>query len=71
VSFRAGDALVVYSDGLLDVRPDIGLDYTALAARLDGAAGATEMVERLTALADGAGPLPDDLTILVLRCTED
>jgi phosphoserine phosphatase RsbU/P len=71
VGFGAGDALILYSDGLLDARPDIGLDYHALAAHLDGAASAAEMVGRLTALAACAAPLPDDLTVVVLRCTED
>ena len=52
-----GDALVVYSDGLLDARPDLALTPASLAARLDGAASAAEIVERLTALAD-AEPRP-------------
>jgi serine phosphatase RsbU (regulator of sigma subunit) len=62
-----GDALVLYSDGLLDARPDLALGPVALAARLDGAASAAEIVDRLTALADTSQDLPDDLTVVVLR----
>jgi serine phosphatase RsbU (regulator of sigma subunit) len=62
-----GDALVVYSDGLIDARPDLALDPAALAAGLDGAGSAAEIVDRLTGLADLSQDLPDDLTVIVLR----
>jgi serine phosphatase RsbU (regulator of sigma subunit)/CHASE3 domain sensor protein len=62
-----GDALVIYSDGLLDARPDLALTAEVLAARLDDAASAAEIVDRLTALADASHDLPDDLTVVVLR----
>jgi hypothetical protein len=42
-----------------------------LGARLAGATSALVIVERLVALADSAGPLPDDLTVVALRCRED
>lgn len=61
-----GDALVVYSDGLIDARPELALDHAFLAAELRGANGATEMTERLVRLADVEGPRPDDFTALVL-----
>jgi serine phosphatase RsbU (regulator of sigma subunit) len=70
LTFQAGDALVLYSDGLVDARPDLTLDRHALAERLDGAASAAEMVDRLVALAELTGPPPDDLTLLVLRCCD-
>jgi serine phosphatase RsbU (regulator of sigma subunit) len=62
-----GDALVVYSDGLIDARPDLALDRESLAAGLDGATSAAEFVARLTGLADLSQELPDDLTVIVLR----
>jgi serine phosphatase RsbU (regulator of sigma subunit)/CHASE3 domain sensor protein len=62
-----GDALVIYSDGLIDARPDLALGPAALAALLDDTASAAEIVDRLTALADASHDLPDDLTVVVLR----
>ncbi len=63
-----GDALVVYSDGLIDARPDVTLDPPTIAARLAGAQSAQAMVDRLVELAALTGPPPDDLTVVVLRC---
>lgn len=62
----AGDALVVYSDGLIDARPELSLNPQGLANRLVGATSAQQMVDRLVELATEAGPLPDDLTVVVL-----
>ena len=70
VEFAAGDALVLYSDGLIDARPDLKLEPEAVAAQLDGVSGAAAMVERLVSLADTGEPLPDDLTVVVLQCTD-
>jgi serine phosphatase RsbU (regulator of sigma subunit) len=69
VVLDAGDALILYSDGLVDARPDLQLDPATLAAHLEPAASAAAMVERLVGLADHTQPLPDDLTVVVLRCT--
>jgi serine phosphatase RsbU (regulator of sigma subunit) len=66
IDLAPGDALVVYSDGLIDARPDLVLTPEVLAARLDGAGSAAEIVERLTSLADTSHDLPDDLTVIVL-----
>jgi serine phosphatase RsbU (regulator of sigma subunit) len=71
LTMAPGDALVVYSDGLLDARPDLDETPATLGARLAGATSALAIVERLVALADSAGPLPDDLTVVALRCRED
>jgi PAS domain-containing protein len=68
VTLAPGDALVVYSDGLVDARPELALTPDAFAGQLEGAASALEIVDRLVALAAPAGPLPDDLTLVVLRC---
>jgi len=69
VSLENGDILVLYSDGLIDARPELALNNQALASHLDGAATAQEMVGRLVGLTDQQEPLPDDVTVLVIRCT--
>jgi serine phosphatase RsbU (regulator of sigma subunit) len=69
VSFAAGDTLVLYSDGLIDARPELALNNQRLAAELRGAASAREMLDRLIALPGKEGPLPDDMTVLVAHCT--
>ena len=71
VTLWPGDALVVYSDGLLDARPELGLTHVLLADQLAGAASAQAMVDRLVALPGLSGPPSDDLTVLVLRCREE
>lgn len=68
VTFAPGDTLVLYSDGLIDARPELGLNDRLLAGELQGAASAGEMLERLIALG-GEGQRPDDLTVLVVHCT--
>jgi PAS domain S-box-containing protein len=68
---RPGDAIVIYSDGLVDARPDLALTPAALAKQLSGAASALEIVDRLVTLVTGSEPLPDDLTVMVLRCRTD
>ncbi|MBE9534546.1 MAG: SpoIIE family protein phosphatase [Proteobacteria bacterium] len=70
-TFEQGDALVLYSDGLIDALPEQALDNEALAEVLDGAKSAEEMVERLTALVPPEDTIPDDLTVVVLRCQKE
>lgn len=65
--FQEGDALVLYSDGLIDTLPELSLDNAALAARLEGATSATDMVERITAMVPPETSLSDDLAVLVVR----
>lgn len=71
VTMRRGDALVVYSDGLLDFCPDAARSPALLADQLEGATSAQEMVDRLMAKEALSESLPDDLTVLVLRCCEE
>lgn len=68
VTITPGDTLVLYSDGLIDARPELALNNHLLADRLRGAATALEMLERLITLPGADAPLPDDLTVLVAHC---
>lgn len=70
VILRPGDAIVVYSDGLIDARPELELTPLALADCLAGARAASEMVDRLVTLTAPSGPLPDDLTMVVVYCRD-
>jgi PAS domain S-box-containing protein len=69
VVFAKGDTLVLFSDGLVDARPELGLNHQSLAAQLEDAASAQEIVGRLIGLTEQDGPRPDDITVLVVRCT--
>ncbi len=66
LTFATGDALVLYSDGLIDARPELALDQQVLADHLCGAKSAEEMLENLMRLPSLEGPPPDDLTVLVV-----
>lgn len=67
LTFGLNDALVLYSDGLIDARPELMLDKRILADHLGGATSAHEMLATLLALPGLEGPPPDDLTVLVIR----
>lgn len=66
VVMNPGDALVVYSDGLIDARVDLNLTPQALADQLCGAASALAMLDRLVTLLAPVQTPPDDMTLLVL-----
>jgi len=68
VSFAKGDILVLYSDGLVDAKPELALNNDVLAGHLDGTSSARQMVDRLVELTQTRGPLPDDVTVMVVRC---
>lgn len=68
VTLESGDTLVLYSDGLIDARPELQLDNRRLSDELAGAGTAQEMVERLVGLTKQLGPLPDDVTVLIAHC---
>jgi len=66
VSMNKGDSLVVFSDGLLELRPDLATKDVPLPNDVRRAASAEEIVE---ILARGARDrtLADDVTVLALR----
>ncbi len=63
---RPGDALIVYSDGLVDARVDLDLTPHVLASQLHGATSALAMLDRLVTLLAPVQIPPDDMTLLVL-----
>jgi phosphoserine phosphatase RsbU/P len=69
LQFAVGDTLVLYSDGLIDARPELELSSALLAGHVAGSVTAREMVDRLLVLTQQQGPLPDDVTVLVAHCT--
>jgi serine phosphatase RsbU (regulator of sigma subunit) len=65
-SLRPGDALLVFSDGVLDVHPDLEQDMEGTtAALLAGATTAREMAERLAT--NPRSTVLDDVTVIALR----
>ena len=66
VRLEQGDALVVFSDGLLDLRPDLATKDVMLPAEVRKAASAEEMVELLSRGASEK-QLADDVTVVALR----
>ena len=65
-NLKPGDTLLVFSDGLLDLRPDMGIKDVLLPADVRRAASAQGLVTLLT---EGARKreLSDDVTVLALR----
>lgn len=70
IVLEPGDALVIYSDGLIDGRPDLELNHHTIANHLSGTDSALAMVDRLVALLAPVGVPPDDVTIVVVLCKE-
>jgi sigma-B regulation protein RsbU (phosphoserine phosphatase) len=71
ITFGEGDALILYSDGLIDALPETDLNNGVLAEYLDGTENAEEMLDRLASLVPLEMVRPDDLTLLVVRCQEN
>lgn len=66
VTLNPGDTLVVFSDGLLDLRPDLATKDVPLPYEARRAGSAQEMVDILAQGARGRD-LADDVTVLALR----
>jgi serine phosphatase RsbU (regulator of sigma subunit) len=69
IQLEPGDILVIFSDGLIDARPNLELDIPTLARLLDETMSARQIVDRLIGLTEMVEPLPDDVTVLVARCS--
>ncbi|HJV36548.1 SpoIIE family protein phosphatase [Geomonas sp.] len=70
VALEKGDVLVLYSDGVIDAKPELELNNQILAEQLAGKSSAQEMVDALMALTGQPDPQPDDITVLVVRCVD-
>jgi serine phosphatase RsbU (regulator of sigma subunit) len=66
LTLQQGDSLVAFSDGLLDLRPDLATKDVMLPAEVRKAASAQEMVELLSRGAQDR-QLADDVTVVALR----
>jgi len=66
--FERGDSLVLFSDGLMDAMQQTELDNESLAKWL-WAASAQEMVDRLLQVMPSEAMPPDDMTLVVVKCT--
>jgi len=66
VTLNQGDMLVIFSDGLLDLRPDLATKDVPLPVAARRAAHAQETVDLLAAGSRNR-ELPDDVTVLALR----
>jgi serine phosphatase RsbU (regulator of sigma subunit) len=67
VDFAMGDTLVIYSDGLTEARPDLFADRLTVASQAARGADAVSIVCQLIDEATQIKPLPDDLTVVVVR----
>jgi len=67
-SFAPGDALILFSDGLMDVMQEFELDNGSLSRQL-WALDAQAMVERLMQVLPTEAVPEDDMTLVVVRCT--
>ena len=65
-NLKPGDTLLVFSDGLLDLRPDMAVKDVLLPADVRRSATAQELVDNLTQGVRGH-EMADDVTVLALR----
>ena len=67
VQLHPGDSLVIYSDGLTEARPDIFGARDRVAAYAHTRVTARQLIDDLMEEVRQVRPLPDDLTVVVLR----
>lgn len=68
VQLHPGDALILFSDGLLDTWPALADNHLILSELLSDDVEAPAMVERILALPALVGSVIDDLTVVALAC---
>ncbi|NJM65532.1 MAG: SpoIIE family protein phosphatase [Acaryochloris sp. RU_4_1] len=66
--FQPQDALLLFSDGILELLPDANQNPQIFASLLQGVTGAREIVDRILSILPQDQELGDDLTILILSC---
>jgi hypothetical protein len=72
VTLGPGDIFLTFSDGVLDLHPDVEQNFEDLTRLLAGAADAGEVIERLSTTPDAEGPVAgDDVTVVALRRSGD
>jgi serine phosphatase RsbU (regulator of sigma subunit) len=69
-TLEPGDTLVIYSDGLPDANPELGLDVVKIAQEVRGFASAQAKMEQLVDLVSDVQMRPDDLTLVLVRRQE-
>jgi serine phosphatase RsbU (regulator of sigma subunit) len=66
-TLEPGDALIAYSDGLVDADPDRTIDAEEIARHIRSCRNAQETVDRMTGLVPRLESMTDDLTLIALR----
>jgi hypothetical protein len=67
--FQLGDIFLLYSDGLIDCKPELDLNPDKIAAIIQHSISAEEVIDRLKTVAEVEQNAIDDLTLIVLRCS--
>jgi phosphoserine phosphatase RsbU/P len=68
--FQPQDALLLFSDGLLDVFPDVAYPSSRLETLLQDVASAAEILDRILQQIHQVPERSDDITVLVLYCID-
>jgi serine phosphatase RsbU (regulator of sigma subunit) len=68
ITFSQNDTLILFSDGLSEVFPDAAQRPEIFGPLLQGALGATEMLEKIFTQIPANVERSDDVTVLVLSC---
>ena len=69
IGFEKGDALVLFSDGLMDAMQQTEFDNASLAQKI-WTLKAEQMVDRLMQVTPPEAIPPDDMTLMVVKCIE-
>ncbi|MEB3190253.1 MAG: PP2C family protein-serine/threonine phosphatase [Snowella sp.] len=67
--FQPGDIFLIYSDGLIDCKPELDLTPDKIATIIRLAISAEEVIDRLKVVAEVEQNAIDDLTLIALRCS--